>query len=72
MATGDNVLTAVSVSKECKMVDFNTDVLCLDLVKKGCNQNTLMINLVKWQKVKDFAKFHIFVFLKNSLVILKR
>jgi cation-transporting ATPase 13A3/4/5 len=33
MATGDNILTAISVAKECNMVDKENDVFVGDLRK---------------------------------------
>lgn len=46
MATGDNVLTAVSVSKDCNMVDKKSEILSLDIIKKDSNENVLLVNLI--------------------------
>jgi len=46
MATGDNVLTAITVSKECKMINQNSEVLSIDLLRKENNDNILLINLI--------------------------
>jgi len=46
MATGDNVLTAVSVSKECNMVDKKSEILSMDILKKDGNETILIVNLI--------------------------
>jgi len=46
MATGDNVLTAVSVSKECNMICDKSEILCLDLIVNENNENILFLNLI--------------------------
>lgn len=45
MATGDNVLTAVSVSKECNMVDNKSEILSLDIIKRDA-ETILLVNLI--------------------------
>jgi len=35
MATGDNMLTAISVGKECNIIDAETGIFLGDIKKKG-------------------------------------
>lgn len=35
MATGDNVLTAISVGRECNIIDAETEVFLGDIKKEG-------------------------------------
>ena len=42
MATGDNVLTAVAVAKNCKLIDENSNVFIGDLIKAG------NIDILQW------------------------
>ena len=47
MATGDNILTAVSVSKECNLIEQNSDMFSCEL-EKGKNNKEIL----KWNKIK--------------------
>lgn len=46
MATGDNVLTAISVGRECNIVDAETEVFLGDLKKEGDSER------VFWKSTK--------------------
>lgn len=41
MATGDNVLTAIHVGRECCIIDANTDVLFGDVIKDGDSEKVI-------------------------------
>jgi cation-transporting ATPase 13A3/4/5 len=45
MSTGDNINTAISVAKDCNLLE-NSDIYHLDLVKNELNSNILCCNLV--------------------------
>lgn len=47
MATGDNVLTAISVGRECSIIDNETEVFLGDLKKEGD------IERVFWKSTKQ-------------------
>ena len=47
MATGDNVLTAISVGRQCNIIDADTEVFLGDVVKKGDKEE------VFWKSTKD-------------------
>ena len=51
MATGDNILTAISVSKECKLIPNNVKIYSCELVKEGKEANTLV-----WNAVENFEE----------------
>lgn len=46
MATGDNVLTAISVGRECNIIDAETEVFLGDIKKEGA------IEKVFWKSTK--------------------
>lgn len=46
MATGDNVLTAISVGRECNIIDAETEVFLGDLKKEG------NVEKVAWKSTK--------------------
>lgn len=47
MCTGDNILTAISVAKECKLVSPNSTIY-IPSYEEGCNETNLI-----WQDVND-------------------
>ena len=49
MATGDNILTAISVSKECKLVNPNTDIYTCSLESGELGKDTLT-----WMKIDSY------------------
>lgn len=46
MATGDNVLTAISVGRECNIIDAETEVFLGDVRKEGLNEK------IYWKSTK--------------------
>jgi len=48
MATGDNILTAISVSKECNLVKNNQEIYSLE-IKNNKDGNQIL----KWKKISD-------------------
>lgn len=52
MATGDNVLTAISVGKECNIVPSNSDIYIVDVVKDG-NKDKLVWTCNKESNLKS-------------------
>ena len=48
MATGDNILTAVSVSKECNLVKNNQEIYSLEI-----NNNKNDKQVLKWKKISE-------------------
>lgn len=53
MATGDNVLTAISVGRECKIIHANQEVYLGDVKKVGDNE------IVYWKNSKNLNDNHI-------------
>ena len=49
MATGDNILTAISVSKECKLVNPNTDIYTCNMESIALGKETLT-----WMKIDSY------------------
>ena len=47
MATGDNVLTAISVGRECNIIDSSVDVFLGDVKKEGDKE------VVYWKSTKS-------------------
>ena len=47
MATGDNVLTAISVGRECKIIDPASEVFLGDIKKAGDKE------IVLWRSTKN-------------------
>ena len=47
MATGDNVLTAISVGRECKIIDAASEVFLGDIKKFGDKE------IVLWKSTKN-------------------
>lgn len=47
MATGDNVLTAISVGRECNIIDSNSEVFLGDVKKEGDKE------IVVWKSTKS-------------------
>ena len=48
MATGDNILTAISVSKECNLVKYNQKIYSCEI-----NDNKEGKEILKWKKISD-------------------
>jgi len=47
MATGDNVLTAISVGRECNIIDSTSEVFLGDVRKEGDSE------IVYWRSTKN-------------------
>lgn len=47
MATGDNVLTAISVGRECNIIDAESEVFLGDVKREGDNE------VVFWKSTKS-------------------
>jgi magnesium-transporting ATPase (P-type) len=47
MATGDNVLTAISVARECNIIDGESEVFLGDVKREGIN------DIVFWKSTKS-------------------
>ncbi len=47
MATGDNVLTAISVGRECNIIDGESEVFLGDVKREGLNE------VVFWRSTKS-------------------
>jgi cation-transporting ATPase 13A2 len=47
MATGDNVLTAISVGRECNIIEGDAEVFLGDVRKEGNNE------IVYWKSTKN-------------------
>jgi cation-transporting P-type ATPase 13A2 len=50
MATGDNVLTAISVGRQCKIVDASSEVFLGDVKRVGDKE------LVTWKSTKNVKR----------------
>ena len=49
MATGDNILTAVSVSRECNLIQKNQEMFSCELEKDDNNKEIL-----RWKRIEDY------------------
>jgi magnesium-transporting ATPase (P-type) len=70
MCTGDNMLTALSVSRECQIIDSHNENICL--VEVGDNKKLNFTNIPKSNdldvKVRNFLLINcqIFIYICNS------
>ena len=53
MATGDNILTAISVAKECNLIPKNQEIYSLEFIKDFSGHET-----IKWKKINEFNNHH--------------
>ena len=50
MATGDNILTAISVSRDCSLINNETPIFICDIVKGENNESELV-----WSQLENFS-----------------
>ena len=61
MATGDNILTAICVSKECNLIKRNTEMTLCDI------ENVNGVDKLKWEKLEDDNNNDLFIFKSDKI-----